>query len=62
MKKYMIILVILVAHLNVFANEGSETKVTISIPDQLKILQTLYENGSLSGYKYEKKKKKILNQ
>ena len=43
------------------ANDTSDSKANTSISDQLKTLQELYKSGSLSGYEYEKEKKKILN-
>ena len=43
-----------------FANDKQDAKVTTSIFNQLKTLQDLYESGAISGYEYEKEKKKIL--
>ena len=43
------------------ANENQDSKVTTNIAEQLKTLQDLYKSGILSGYEYEKEKKKILN-
>tara|TARA_B100001057_G_C22303707_1_gene739301 strand:- start:136 stop:327 length:192 start_codon:yes stop_codon:yes gene_type:complete len=43
-----------------FANDKQDSKVTTSIFNQLKTLQDLYESGAISGYEYEKEKKKIL--
>ena len=41
-------------------NPNLYSKVTTSISEQLKTLQDLYKSGILSGYEYEKEKKKIL--
>ena len=38
-----------------------ELKATTNIADQLKTLNELYKSGVLSGYEYEKAKKRILN-
>ena len=43
-----------------YANDSQETKETTAISDQLKTLQDLYKTGAISGYEYEKEKKKIL--
>ena len=62
MKKFLTILI-----LNIFistcsyANDSQDTKETTVISDQIKTLQNLYESGAISGYEYEKEKKKILN-
>tara|TARA_Y200000002_G_scaffold210813_1_gene173851 strand:+ start:163 stop:351 length:189 start_codon:yes stop_codon:yes gene_type:complete len=61
MKKFLIIFFILIFHSQSLSNESQNLKVTNSISDQLKALQDLYESGKLSGYEYEKEKKKILN-
>ena len=61
MKKFLIVFFILIVHSQVFANDNENTKVTTSVSDQLKTLQDLYKSGVLSGYEYEKEKKKILN-
>ncbi len=61
MKKFLIIFFILIFHSQSLSNESQNLKVTNSISDQLKVLQDLYESGKLSGYEYEKEKKKILN-
>tara|TARA_B100001057_G_scaffold126405_1_gene125278 strand:+ start:43 stop:231 length:189 start_codon:yes stop_codon:yes gene_type:complete len=61
MKKILIILFISIAHFKLMANDTSDSKANTSISDQLKTLQELYKSGSLSGYEYEKEKKKILN-
>ena len=61
MKKFLTILI-----LNIFistcsyANDSQDTKETTVISDQIKTLQNLYESGAISGYEYEKEKKKIL--
>ena len=61
MKKIFIILI-----LNIFistfsyANDNQVSKETTGISDQLKTLQDLYKSGAISGYEYEKEKKKIL--
>mgnify|MGYP001217816509 FL=1 len=61
MKKFLTVFFILIFHSQVFSNDNQELKVTDSTSDQLKTLQDLYEAGTLSGYEYEKEKKKILN-
>tara|TARA_Y100000816_G_scaffold281978_1_gene257117 strand:+ start:247 stop:435 length:189 start_codon:yes stop_codon:yes gene_type:complete len=61
MKKLLLVFLLLFIHSQVLANENQNTKVTTSISDQLKNLQDLYQSGVLSGYEYEKEKKKILN-
>ena len=43
-----------------YANDSQETKETTAISGQLKTLQDLYKTGAISGYEYEKEKKKIL--
>ena len=61
MKKIFIILIlnILISTFS-YANDTQETKETTAISDQLKTLQDLYKSGAISGYEYEKEKKKIL--
>ena len=61
MKKIFIILIlnILISTFS-FANDSEDPKEITSISDQLKILQDLYMTGAISGYEYEKEKKKIL--
>ena len=61
MKKFVLVFLLLFIHSQVLANENQNSKVTTSISDQLKTLQDLYKSGVLSGYEYEKEKKKILN-
>ena len=61
MKKFFLILLILIFHSLVLANDNQDLKVSTSIDNQLKTLQDLYKSGVLSGYEYEKEKKKILN-
>ena len=58
MKKFLIIFFILIFHSQSLSNENQNLKATNSISDQLKTLQDLYESGTLSGYEYEKEKKK----
>ena len=60
MKKFLIIFFILSIHFDLLANEKQDLKTTISISNQLKTLQDLYKSGVISGYEYEKEKKKIL--
>ena len=43
-----------------YANDNQVSKETTGITDQLKTLQDLYKAGVISGYEYEKEKKKIL--
>ena len=61
MKKIFILLIlnILISTFS-YANDSQETKETTAISDQLKTLQNLYKTGAISGYEYEKEKKKIL--
>ena len=47
-------------HFDLLANENQDLKNTTSISNQLKTLQDLYKSGVISGYEYEKEKKKIL--
>ena len=61
MKKFLLILLILFTHFQLLANDNPDSKVTTNIAEQLKTLQDLYKSGILSGYEYEKEKKKILN-
>ena len=51
----------LIFYAQVWANDDQDSKVTISISDQLKTLQDLYKSGVLSGYEYEEEKKRILD-
>ena len=61
MNKILLILIlnILISTFS-YANDSQETKETTAISDQLKTLQNLYKTGAISGYEYEKEKKKIL--
>ena len=61
MKKTLIILIlnILISTFS-YANDSQNTKETTAISNQLKTLQELYKSGAISGYEYEKEKKKIL--
>ena len=61
MKKTLIILIlnILISTFS-HANDSQNTKENTTISDQLKTLQELYKSGAISGYEYEKEKKKIL--
>ncbi len=61
MKKFLIIFFILFIQLHALSNDNQDTNATTSITDQLKSLKDLYKSGVLSGYEYEKEKKKILN-
>ena len=61
MKKFFLIFLILIFHSLVLANDNQDLKVSTSIDNQLKTLQDLYKSGVLSGYEYEKEKKKVLN-
>ena len=61
MKKFLIIFFILSIHFDLLANEKQDLKNTTSISNQLKTLQDLYKSGVISGYEYEKEKKKILS-
>ena len=59
--KKIIIFVILNILISTFcyANDNQDSKETTAISDQLKNLQDLYKTGAISGYEYEKEKKKI---
>ena len=61
MKKIFLILIlnILLSTFS-YANDSQDFKETSAISDQLKNLQDLYKTGAISGYEYEKEKKKIL--
>ena len=61
MKKIFIILIlnILISTFS-YANDNQDSKENTAISDQLKTLQDLYKTGAISGYEYEKEKKKIL--
>ena len=63
MKKIFIILIlnILISTFS-YANDSQNTKETTAISNQLKTLQELYKSGAISGYEYEKEKKKILKE
>ena len=61
MKKFFLISLILIFYSLVLANDNRDLKVSTSTDNQLKTLQDLYKSGVLSGYEYEKEKKKILN-
>ena len=43
-----------------YANDNKDSKENTAISNQLKTLQDLYKSGVISGYEYEKEKKKIL--
>ena len=60
MKKTIIILIlnILISTFS-YANDSQNTKETNAISNQLKTLQELYKSGAISGYEYEKEKKKF---
>ena len=62
MKKILIFLIlnILVSTFS-YANDSQNLKEKTKISDQLKSLQDQYRSGLISGYEYEKEKKKILN-
>ena len=62
MKKIFTILIlnILISTFS-YADDSQETKETTAISGQLKTLQDLYKTGAISGYEYEKEKKKILD-
>ena len=61
MKKIIIILIlnILISAFS-YANNNQDLKETTDMSDQLRTLQDLYKSGAISGYEYEKEKKKIL--
>ena len=56
----ILILNILISNFS-YTNDKQDLKKTTSISDQLKTLQDLYKSGAISGYEYEKEKKRILN-
>ena len=60
MKKIFIILIlnILISTFS-YANDSKDSKENTAISDQLKTLQDLYKSGAISGYEYEKEKKKF---
>ncbi|MBD1146312.1 SHOCT domain-containing protein [Pelagibacterales bacterium SAG-MED28] len=60
MKKIFIILIlnILISTFS-YANDSQNTKETTAISNQIKTLQELYKSGAISGYEYEKEKKKF---
>ena len=61
MKKIFLILILnIILSTFSYANESQNSKETTAISDQLKNLQDLYKSGAISGYEYEKEKKKIL--
>ena len=63
MKKIFIILILNILIFNFsYTNDNQDLKKTTSIIDQLKTLQDLYKSGAISGYEYEKEKKKILKE
>ena len=59
MKKFLIMFFILIFHSQALSNESQDSKVNNNISAQLKILKDQYELGTLSGYEYEKEKKKF---
>ena len=61
MKKFLTIFFILITYSLALANDNVNSRTSSSIDNQLKTLQDLYKSGVLSGYEYEKEKKKILN-
>ena len=61
MKKIFLILIInILLSTFSYANDSQNSKETTATSDQLKNLQDLYKSGAISGYEYEKEKKKIL--
>ena len=61
MKNIFIILILNILITNFsYTNNNQGLKENASISDQLKTLQDLYKSGAISGYEYEKEKKKIL--
>ena len=42
-----------------YSNDSQDSKENNAISDQLKTLQDLYKTGAISGYEYEKEKKKF---
>ena len=61
MKKVFIIIILnILISTFTYANDSQDTKETTAISDQLKTLHELYKSGAISGYEYEKEKKKIL--
>ena len=60
MKNILIILIlnILISTFS-YSDDNQDSKETTAISDQLKTLQDLYKTGAISGYEYEKEKKKF---
>ena len=60
MKKIFIILILstLISTFS-YGNDSQDSKEITAISDQLKTLQDLYKSGVISGYEYEKEKKKF---
>ena len=61
MKKFLTVFFILITYSLALANDNVNSRTSSSIDNQLKTLRDLYKSGVLSGYEYEKEKKKILN-
>ena len=63
MKKIFIIVIfnILMSTFS-YTNDNQDSKEINVISDKLKTLQDLYKSGAISGYEYEKEKKKILKE
>ena len=60
MKKIFIILILnILVFAFSYANNNQDLKEKTDISDQLKTLQDLYISGAISGYEYEKEKKKF---
>ena len=60
MKKFLTVFFILITYSLALANDNVNSRTSSSIDNQLKTLRDLYKSGVLSGYEYEKEKKKIL--
>ena len=60
MKKIFIIVIfnILISTFS-YTNDNQDSKEINVISDKLKTLQDLYKSGAISGYEYEKEKKKF---
>ena len=61
MKKFFFIFLISIFFSLALADNNQDFKISTNIDNQLKTIQDLYKSGELSGYEYEKEKKKILN-
>ena len=61
MKKVLTIFFILIIYSLALANDNVNSRTSSSIDNQNKKIQNIYKTGVIREKKYEKKKKKILN-